>query len=135
MNYLDMFSKLAADPLNRGRMKTFASSAKIEGPCGDTMEIFLEIKSNKIIDIKFDTDGCDGPLACGSAVTDLTKNLSIEDALSISPNTIIQYLGGIPEKNIHCIILTVNTLHQAISEYLLKHKKKRKNEKTESGAN
>ena len=121
MVYSKKVIEYANNPLNIGRMNDPSGSAWIKGLCGDTMEIYLIIKDNKIIDTKFFTDGCGVTLACGSAVTELIKNKTIDIILSISPQKILDHLEGLPKENIHCAILAVSTLHKAIADYLLKY--------------
>jgi len=108
------------NPVNIGRMKDPDGSAVIKGGCGDTVEMYLRIKQGIIEEIQFFTDGCGVTLACGSAVTELVKGKTIHDTLKISPNTLIDELGGLPGDGIHCAILSVSTLHMAIANYLLK---------------
>ena len=66
------------------------------------------------------TDGCGVTLACGSALTELVRGKSIQDALKIAPHGLMDDLGGLPKDGIHCAILSVGTLHKAIADYLLK---------------
>jgi len=107
------------NPVNVGRMNDPDGAAMIKGLCGDTMEIYLIIENDKITEVKFFTDGCGVTLACGSAVTKLTKGKTIDEVLSLSPKDIINHLEGLPIENIHCSILTANTLNKAIANYLL----------------
>ena len=111
----------ASNPSNIGRMNDASGSAWIKGTCGDTMEVYLIIENNKITDAKFFTDGCIATHACGSAITELVINKTIDEILSISPKNIINSLEGLQKKNIHCSILAVSTLYKAITDYLLKY--------------
>ena len=57
----------------------------------------------------------------GSVIaTELVKNRSINDILKISPADIIHTLKKLPEENLHCAILAVNTLQKALADYLLR---------------
>ena len=107
-------------PKNLGRMNDPDAAAAVKGLCGDTMEFYLLLKDERISEILFFTDGCGPTIACGSVVTEIAKGKSIKKALKISPSDVIDKLGGLPEENIHCAILAVITLHQAIADYLLK---------------
>ena len=108
------------NPKNLGRMNDPDGASVVKGLCGDTVEMYLVVKDEKISEILFFTDGCGPTIACGSAATELVKGKSINDALKISPAEIIDKLGDLPEQSIHCAILAVNTLHKAIADYLLK---------------
>ena len=112
--------RLWLEPKNVGRMNDPDGAARVKGLCGDTIEIYLSIKQDKIYDALFFTGGCAPTIACGSMVTELVKSKSIEDALNISPASIIDALDGLPGESIHCAILVVNTLHKAIADYLLR---------------
>lgn len=107
-------------PKNLGRMKNPDATAAVKGLCGDTMEMYLMLKDERISEALFFTDGCGPTIACGSVVTEIVKGENIKKALKVLPADVIDKLGGLPEESIHCAILAVITLHQAIAEYLLK---------------
>jgi nitrogen fixation NifU-like protein len=107
------------NPKNVGRMNDPDGGAIEKGICGDTLEIYLVIKNNMIVEARFYTDGCGVTLACGSALTEFAKGKSINETLGISPKNIIDKLEGLPEEHIHCAILSTNTLHKALADYLL----------------
>lgn len=117
--YSEELVKHAQEPKNVGKIEHPDGQGKIKGICGDTIEISIKIKDNKIIDAKFLTDGCGLSIACGSMVTELVKGKSINEALRVSPAEIIDNLDGLPEDGFHCSILACNTLHTAIANYLL----------------
>lgn len=119
-NYSQQILDYAAHPVNMGRMNDPTGSAWIKGLCGDTMEIYLVIEHDVITEAWFYTDGCGATLACGSAITTIVKNKSIEWALSLSPRAVIDHLNGLPKDHLHCAILTINTFHKAVADYLLK---------------
>jgi NifU-like protein involved in Fe-S cluster formation len=89
------------------------------GPCGDTMEIFLTIepKSRVIKEAKFQAIGCAGAFSSGSALTEMIKGKTIEQAEKIEEEDVIDWLGGIPGQKIHCTCLAKKTLKFALNEY------------------
>ncbi|MGB7002540.1 MAG: iron-sulfur cluster assembly scaffold protein [Halobacteriota archaeon] len=107
----------AYNPKNVGVLEDPDGYARITGPCGDTIQIHLKIADAKIVDCKFITDGCGPSTASGSAVTEMAKGKTIEDALMIDANAILAVLDGLPEESIHCPVLAVNTLRAAIEDY------------------
>ena len=104
-------------PKNIGRMENPHGVGRITGPCGDTMEIFLEIKDNTITNAMFITDGCGTTIAAGSMVTELAIGRHITEAYKISQDVILDALGGLPDDSIHCALLASNTLKEAIRDY------------------
>lgn len=117
--YSEKVVEFLMHPKNVGKIEYPNGHAKLRGICGDSIEIFLKIDDDNIIDAKFLPEGCGEIVVCGCAVTELVIGKSVEDVLKISPYNVIQFLGGLPEASIHCAILSVNTLHAAIARYLL----------------
>ena len=108
----------AMNPKNVGSISEADGFGSVTGPCGDTMEIWLRVKNDKIEDATFWTDGCGTSIACGSMVTGMVKGKSIAQALGINQDGILQVLGGLPEDSIHCALLAANTIKAAIQDYL-----------------
>ena len=105
------------NPTHFGLLKNPTTHGIIKGPCGDTMKIMLHIENQHITDASFWTDGCGPTIACGSLLAKTIIGKSIDEAKKISPEYLLRLLGGLPKDHVHCSKLTVNTLHQAISQY------------------
>lgn len=108
----------AMNPRNVGSIPGAGGFATVTGPCGDTMEIWLKVKDNKVADATFWTDGCGTSIACGSMATELTKGRNVAEALAIEQSKILEALGGLPEDSLHCALLASNALQAAIRDYL-----------------
>ncbi len=107
-------------PENMGRLNDPDGSAWINGLCGDTMEMYLTIEDDKITKAVFNTDGCNASRACGSAAAGLAEGKILMEALRLSPADILDLWSDIPQGNVHCAILAINTLHKAVADYLLR---------------
>jgi nitrogen fixation NifU-like protein len=120
------YSEMAIDhwlnPRNPYAMENPDGYAKIEGSCGDTMEIFVRIKHGKISDASFFTDGCMNSLVSGSMAVDLARGRDVFDARTITKDDILKGLGGLPMEGEHCALLASNTLIAAIDGYLASEK-------------
>jgi len=92
--------------------------AKVTGPCGDTMEIWLKVNNETINNATFMTDGCGTTIASGSMVTEMVKGKSIIEAQKISQQDVLDALGGLPEESEHCALLAANTLKEAVRDYV-----------------
>jgi len=108
----------AMNPRNLGSMENADGFARITGPCGDTMEIWLRVRSDSIVKASFMTDGCGTTIAAGSMVTELVKGKSATQALKIGQYDVLSALGGLPQESQHCALLAANTLKAAIKDYL-----------------
>ena len=106
------------NPRNVGDMKDADGFARMTGPCGDTMSIWLKISGNKVVDASFLTDGCGTSRASGSMATEMAKGKSISEAQAISQQDILVALGGLPEESEHCALLAANTLKESIKDFL-----------------
>ncbi len=115
-----MYSETVIDhamhPRNLGEMQIFDGFARITGPCGDTMEVWLKVRDNKITDIAFMTDGCGTSIASGSMMTELAKGRGINVAIRICQQDVLEALGGLPEESQHCALLAADTLKAAIRD-------------------
>ena len=106
------------NPHNQGIIKDADAVGKMGNPnCGDVMKIYLKIKDGVITDIKFETLGCAAAIAVSSALTDMAKGKTIDEALNITKNQIVEDLGGLPAPKIHCSMLGVEALHEAIRQF------------------
>jgi len=103
--------------VNVGEMSEPDVHAIYTGPCGDTMEIFLNVEGGVIKEAKFQAIGCAGAFSSGSALTEMIIGKTLEAAGEIDEEEIINYLGGIPMQKVHCTCLSKRTLQKAIKDY------------------
>lgn len=112
------------NPQNMGEIKNPSAVGKVGNPkCGDVMQIYLNIKDEKIKDIKFQTMGCAAAIATSSMLTVLAKGKSLKDAKKITNNDVAKALGDLPPIKIHCSNLAADALQEAIKNYEKKDKK------------
>lgn len=107
------------NPRNSRKMDKPDGYAQVKGSCGDTMEMFVRMKDDKISDCTFQTDGCGTTIVCGSVVTELTRDKTFIQALGIvSADEILRQLGGLPESDVHCAQLAAEALRRALADSL-----------------
>ncbi len=112
------------NPHNQGQIKNADAIGQVGNmACGDVMKIYLKISENKkrekiIKDIKFETLGCAAAISVSSALTVMVKGKTLAQALKITKDQIVKNLGGLPPVKVHCSMLGVEALHQAINKYI-----------------
>lgn len=124
---MPLYSKLVIEhftnPRNAGLMPDADGVGVAENPgCGDLVKIYIKAHDNHIRDIQFQTYGCSAAIAASSMVTEMAKGQTLEQALSISSQSIAQALGGLPGTKMHCATLAADAVHRAIEDYLKKSK-------------
>jgi len=92
--------------------------AKVGDPgCGDEMKLWIQVREGRISRIAFKSYGCPGAISTSSMLTALAKGRTVEEALLITDDEVVNALGGIPENKKHCSLLGVRALQAAIRDY------------------
>ena len=111
---LDHFS----NPRNVGEIEDADGVGEIgNAKCGDIMKMYLKIDDNVITDVKFKTFGCGAAVATSSMATELIKGKSIDDALKLTNQAVVEALDGLPAHKIHCSVLAEGAIKAAIKDY------------------
>ena len=85
--------------------------------CGDQMKMYIKVKDNTIADIRWKTYGCASAIASTSALSEIAKGKSLDEALKITAEDIDDYLGKLPKHKFHCSVLGHDALRDAIEKY------------------
>ena len=118
----DKYSQKAMDhflsPKNMGVIKGADGVGEVGNPrCGDLMTIYIKVKDGKIVDMKFKTLGCAAAIATSDVVCEVAKGKTIDEALKITFQDIVDELGSLPQVKVHCADLAQEGLKMAVEDY------------------
>lgn len=90
--------------------------------CGDVMSVWLKIdpQTERITDLRWRTFGCGSAISATSMFSVMVTEDSgrtIEEALKIKPQDIMERLGGLPNRKIHCSVLVDKAFRKAINDW------------------
>src|SRR4030043_246942 len=105
-------------PRNVGEIENPDAVAVVGDPaCGDFIRVYLKVEDERISAFKFLTQGCPGAISTSSIATELATGKTLEEALKLTDNDVIEAAGGIPARKAHCSLLAIKGLHEAILNY------------------
>ena len=122
-----MYSEKVMDhfqnPRNVGEIENASGIGTVgNAKCGDIMRVYLDISEDQMIrDVKFKTFGCGAAVATSSMATELVKGKSIQEAMKVTNQVVMEALDGLPPVKVHCSLLAEEAIHAALWDYAQKH--------------
>ena len=111
---MDHFS----NPRNIGEIENADGVGEVGNPvCGDMMSFYINVKDDRIADIKFKTFGCVAAIAVSSMVTEMALGKTLDEAKKITKKSVAESLDGLPKEKMHCSNLGADALARAIEDF------------------
>ena len=90
--------------------------------CGDMMKMWIKVnsKTEKITECKWQTFGCASAIASTSMLSVMVSEkggMTVDKAMELRPQDILERLGGLPDRKIHCSVLGDKALRAAVNDY------------------
>ena len=116
--YNEKVMQTFANPKHVGEVENYDGIGKVgNASCGDIMQITLKIENDVITDAQFNTFGCGSAIASSSIATEMIKGRTLEDALALTNQEVVDALGGLPAHKLHCSVLAEEAVKSAIQDY------------------
>ena len=116
--YTDKVMDHFSNPRNIGEIENADGIGEVGNPvCGDMMSFYINVKDNKITDIKFKTFGCVAAIAVSSMVTEMALGKTLDEAKKITKKSVAESLDGLPKEKMHCSNLGADALNKAIEDF------------------
>ena len=104
-------------PRNAGEVTNPDASAQVENPaCGDILKLTIKVANGRIAEIRFRAKGCVPAMACGSALTELVKGKTLQEARGLRAEDVVNTVGGLPEVSGHASHLAMDALVSLLNQ-------------------
>jgi len=110
-----MFSEVVLDhfrnPRNAGELPGATVTVEVNNPiCGDILKLAAQMEDGRIAEARFLCRGCTTAIACASMLTEHLTGRTLDEARSITAESLSEALGQLPPATFHGAQLAADAL-------------------------
>ncbi len=111
--YQEIILQHAQNPHHFGRLPSATNKIVLDNPlCGDIIQMEMEIRNKKVVDIAFTGKGCAISKASASLLTDFAKGKTIDELQKMNKESILRLLKiELGPNRLKCALLPLEALH------------------------
>lgn len=111
-----------AKPKNVGAMDDPDGYTRLKSPVHDDLiDVYIRVRDGRVAEMRYQVFGCVAAIAASSMTSELATGLTLEEAIALREEEVVEALGGLPEAKVHCSVLAPEALRRAIADYYRKH--------------
>jgi nitrogen fixation NifU-like protein len=122
VHYSDTVIEHFQNPRNAGEMPDASVDYFVTNPIsGDSIRLFLRIEDDRIERASFLTTGGPASIATASMATVLVTGRTLDEAVAITRDALVEAVGGLPPSKIQCSVIAAAAIRNAVATYRKQH--------------
>lgn len=106
------------NPRHAGEIADADGVGEVGNPsCGDVMKLYIKVRNNLLVEVKFKTFGCAAAIATSSAASEMVIGKTLDQAELLTKDEVAQKLGGLPPEKMSCSNLAPDAIRAAITDF------------------
>jgi nitrogen fixation protein NifU and related proteins len=105
------------NPCNVGDLAEAGVAVELQNPaCGDILRLSAKMAHGRVAAVRFRAKGCVPAIACGSRITEMMQDRSLDELRTLTREELVESLGGLPAASIHASHLAMDALNALLKK-------------------